>query len=71
MRGTANPAQNVNVGSFMGPVFVYADIDTYSTLSYNDAQIVGLDSNKVRDPTKVWKVYYGCKALSKSQNVPW
>ena len=71
MRGMANPAQNQNVGSFIGPVFCYSDIDTYNTLAYTDEQIVGLDSNRVKDPTRVWKMYYGCKSISKSQNVPW
>lgn len=71
IRGAADPAYNVNVGSFIGPVFVYSDIDTYDTLNYTDAQIVALDSNRVKDPTKVWKAYYGCKTISKQMNVPW
>lgn len=71
IRGVANPSQNQNVGSFVGPVFLYSDIDTYNTLAYTENKIVGLDKSSVKEPTRMWKAYYGCKSLSKSMNVPW
>lgn len=52
-------------------MFVYNDVDTYDTTGYNNNQIVALDSNKVYDSGKVWKRYFSCKALSKSQNLKW
>lgn len=52
-------------------MFVYSDIDTYDTTGYTNDQIVGLDTNRIYDSSKVWKRYYSCKGLSKSQNLKW
>lgn len=52
-------------------MYVYSDIDTYDTTGYTPQQIVILDSNRIYDPKKVWKKFYSCKGLSKSQNLKW
>lgn len=65
IRGAVAPDANQSVGGFIGPMFVYSDIDTLDTTGYIQDQIVGLDSNRVMSPYRTWKKYYGCKSISK------
>ena len=55
----------------MGTQFVWLDIDTYDTTAYTLAKVAALDKSWNFDPTRTWKKYFSCKALSKQQNVPW
>lgn len=45
------------------------NINTIDTME--EAEIVALPSFKVHDPSKTFKLYFGCKTLSKELNLSW
>lgn len=71
LRGAINPANTSNAGGIMSPVFMYTDIDSYDILGYNAEQIVALDNNRIIQPERMYKRYFGCKTISAQQNVKW
>ena len=64
VRGSANPGNVSQVASQIGPIFTYTDIDSYDILAYNEAQIVALDNNRIFQPDRPYKRYFGCKTIS-------
>lgn len=64
LRGAVAPGSTANVGGQISSVFMYADIDTYNTLGYSLEQVAALDSNRIYDPTRTFKRYFGCKTIS-------
>lgn len=71
IRGIIDPAQNTNVGGFVGPMYVYDDINTYNTLALTDEQILTKDNIMIRDPTRVWSKYLTFRNLAVKMQQKW
>jgi len=59
------PTANGTERNYIGSIFVYDDMDTFNTLSYTENQFVALDSFRVMDPTRPFKLYRSCKKLAR------
>lgn len=71
VRGIFDPAQNTNVGGFVGPMYVYDDINSYNTLSYTIDQIIQKDNMMIRDPTRTWSKYLTFRNLAVKMQQKW
>lgn len=50
---------------------IFEDIDTYNVSGYNQAQIVALESFRLKQANRTWSVYRNNKPLAKQMNTPW
>lgn len=71
VRGELNPADSSQVGGFVGPMFIYDDINSYNTLSYSDEQIIARDNMMIRDPTRSWTKFLTFRNLAVKMQQKW
>lgn len=72
--GNINPTQDTQQTAesyFMGPMITFDDVDTYDTTQYTEQQYLQMDSMRVRDPKRVWKIYRSFKKLSQQEQLKW
>lgn len=50
---------------------IFEDIDTYNVSGYNQAQIVALESFRLKQANRTWSVYRNNKPLAKQMKTPW
>lgn len=57
IRGTINPALSTNVGGYLGPMFIYDDINTLNPTALPISGIITRDNTMIRDPSRPWQKY--------------